>query len=102
LRQGELFALTWNDIDFKNMAIKVNKSYKDVKDIESGEYVGVIQTPKTDKGFRSVPMPDHLKPVLDQHRTKQKIIKIKLGALYQDNNLVFSNNLGKYLDSSNN
>ena len=28
LRQGELFALTWNDIDFKNQCIKVNKSFR--------------------------------------------------------------------------
>ena len=31
LRQGELFALTWKDIDFKNEFININKSYKEAK-----------------------------------------------------------------------
>jgi len=26
MRTGEVFALTWNDIDFKNRIIKINKT----------------------------------------------------------------------------
>ncbi len=36
LRQGELFTLTWKDIDFDNRIIKVDKAFKVVKNIETG------------------------------------------------------------------
>ncbi|MFA9397229.1 MAG: tyrosine-type recombinase/integrase [Clostridiaceae bacterium] len=101
LRQGELFALTWNDIDFINATIDVNKSYKKVKNIDTGKYEGIIQTPKTEKGIRSVPIPKHLILKLKQYRIEQKTLRIKMGNLYENNSLVFCNTLGKYLDSSN-
>lgn len=101
LRQGELFALTWNDIDFKKGCISVNKSFKSVKNIDTGEYENIIQTPKTSKGIRIVPIPTHLIDKLTQYRLEQKTLKLKMSNLYEDNRLVFCNQYGKYLDSSN-
>lgn len=101
LRQGELFALTWKDIDFENACINVNKSYKVVKNITTGEYESLILTPKTDKSIRTVPIPAPLVNRLKQYRRSQKALKLKMGNLYQDNKLVFCNEFGKYLDSSN-
>ncbi|MGH4140746.1 site-specific integrase [Clostridium sp.] len=54
LRQGELFALTWKDIDLDDASISVNKSYKVIKNIDTGEYEGIVQTPKTKKSIRIV------------------------------------------------
>lgn len=58
LRRGELCALTWNDIDFKKNAITVNKAVNFKND-------GKIKPPKTNAGFRIIPMPailaDYLK-----------------------------------------
>ncbi|MDY4605855.1 site-specific integrase [Clostridium tertium] len=101
LRQGELFALTWNDIDLKNKVIYVNKTFKRVKNTDTGEYENIIQSPKTKKGIRVVPIPYHLIDKLNRHRLNQKALKLKVSNLYEDNNLVFSNNFGKYLDSGN-
>ncbi|WBW97592.1 tyrosine-type recombinase/integrase [Oceanirhabdus sp. W0125-5] len=101
LRQGELFALTWNDIDFKNHSITVNKSFKSVKNIETGKHEDIIQTPKTDKSIRDVPIPVHLAKQLKQHKLSQKALKLKMSDLYQDNKLIFCNQYGKYLNSSN-
>lgn len=100
LRKGELFALTWKDIDFKKKQITVNKSFKRVKNIDTEEYENLIQTPKSLKGIRVVPIPDHLVTKLKQHKNNQKICKIKMANLWHDNNLVFCNIYGKYLDSS--
>lgn len=101
LRQGELFALTWNDIDFKNKCIYVNKTYKKIKNIDTGVYEDFIQTPKTSKGKRQVPIPSILIKKLKQYRIDQKELKLKMLNLYDDKNLVFSNEFGNYLDNSN-
>lgn len=101
MRQGELLALTWNDVDLTNRTITVNKTYKVVKDLNTEKYVGTIQPPKTQKGTRTIPIPVHLANKLKQYKVKQKELRLKSANLYEDNNLVFCNEFGKYLDSSN-
>lgn len=101
LRQGELFALTWNDIDLRNKVIYVNKTFKRVKNTDTGEYENIIQTPKTKKSVRVVPLPAHLIDKLRQYEIQQKELRIKVANLYEDNNLVFCNCFGRYLDSGN-
>lgn len=101
LRQGELFALTWNDIDLKNKVIYVNKTFKRIKNTDTGEYENIIQTPKTKKSIRVVPLPAHLIDKLRQYEIQQKELRIKVANLYEDNNLVFCNCFGRYLDSGN-
>ncbi|AUN16101.1 site-specific integrase [Clostridium botulinum] len=101
LRQGELFALTWNDIDFNNKCITVNKSFKSIKNIKTNKYENIIQTPKTDKSIRVVPIPSRLTDKLKQHKLSQKTQRLKMANLYENNNLVFCNKFGKYLDSGN-
>lgn len=58
LRIGELLALTWQDVDFIKGIITVNKSCRDAWD--KGKYVKCIDTPKTDNGYRIVPIPKQL------------------------------------------
>ena len=101
LRQGELFALTWKDIDLDNAYININKSYKTVRNIETGIYEGIVQTPKTNKSIRTIPIPEPLVNKLKQYRLSQMDLKLKMGNLYNDNKLVFCNMFGKYLDSEN-
>lgn len=104
LRQGELFALTWNDINFKDSYIDVNKTVKTVSQVSrSGRNKAelIIQTPKTVNSIRRVLIPSALCQKLKQHKLYQAELKLKLGNLYDDNNLVFCNVYGKYLDGSN-
>lgn len=104
LRQGELFALTWNDINFKDSYIDVNKTVKTVSQVSrSGRNKAelIIQTPKTVNSIRRVLIPTALCQKLKQHKLYQAELKLKLGNLYDDNNLVFCNVYGKYLDGSN-
>lgn len=56
LRRGEVTALTWFDIDFKNKIINVNKSY-DFKQCETKET-------KTKAGMRKIPINDYLYQML--------------------------------------
>lgn len=62
LRKGEVLALEWEDIDFENNIIKVNKSV---------EFVGCsprLKAPKTKAGERVVPLIDKLKNVLIKYK----------------------------------
>lgn len=62
LRLGELLALTWDDIDFDNKRITINKNAVNVKvSDENGEehYRTIHQKgTKTDSGIRNIPLPD--------------------------------------------
>ncbi|AWK50473.1 site-specific integrase [Clostridium beijerinckii] len=103
MRQGELFALTWEDIYFEECYIDVNKTVKSVADVsrEGREPLKtIIQTPKTVNSVRRVSIPSALSEQLKQYRLKQLEKKFKLANLYTDNNLVFCTSYGKYLDSS--
>lgn len=103
LRQGELFALTWNDINFDKNYIDVNKTYRYITDVSRGgrsNGYSSIQTPKTHKSIRKVPIPQFLVKMLLQYRNEQRLQKIKYADVYEDNNLVFCNNLGAYLVDS--
>ncbi len=51
VREGELFALTPGDFDFKNKSLVVNKSYTVVK----GK--AIVSLPKTQSGIRTVTIP---------------------------------------------
>ena len=55
---GELLALTWQDVDFGKGIIAVNKSCRDAW--RDGKYVKGIDTPKTENGYRIVPIPKQL------------------------------------------
>ena len=64
LRRGELTALTWFDIDFKNKIINVNKSY-DFKQCE-------LKETKTKAGMRKIPMNDFLCNLLLEAKKNSK------------------------------
>ncbi len=64
LRRGELTALTWFDIDFKNKIINVNKSY-DFKQCE-------LKETKTKAGMRKIPMNDFLCKLLLEAKKHSK------------------------------
>ena len=56
LRQGECLALTWNDIDFKNNKISINKTL--TSKIKGENYT--ISTPKTKNSTRILPLPKNV------------------------------------------
>ncbi|NFA42717.1 site-specific integrase [Clostridium botulinum] len=101
LRQGELLALTWNDINFDECYIDVNKTMSEVADVSEegrGKIKQVIQTPKTKNSIRKVDVPVSLVKLLNGYKTKQAESALKNNARYQDNNLVFCNKYGKFLN----
>jgi len=104
LRQGELLALTWNDIDFKNNTIRVNKTVKYINNVTKegrGTASIEIQTPKSDASNRTISIPELLTKSIKKYQLHQKALKLQMANLYEDNELVFCNMFGRYLDCSN-
>jgi integrase len=56
LREGELCALRWRDVDWKAAKIRVRRNY----------VLGEITTPKSRRSQRAVPMPDEVAGELDR------------------------------------
>ena len=56
LRVGELTALTWDDIDFENETINIDKTLHKTKFLTENNNRYLINTPKTKNAIRKVPM----------------------------------------------
>lgn len=82
LRVGELMALKWSDIDFKNCILHVNKTCHDT--YEEG-YKKLIDTPKTYSSKREIPFP------------KQLIHYLKILKSSSQSDYVISGNEGKVI-----
>lgn len=104
LRRGELLALTWRDIDFKNNFIKVNKSLSKVYIIEadgSKERKQIIQVPKTRGSIREIPFPYSLVPIFNDLKLRQKKYKLKCGLSYEKSDYIFTTSSGFLIDVTN-
>jgi integrase len=65
LRGGELLALTYKDIDFKDGTINVNKSVNRLK--VDGERKTIVSETKTAASIRRIPIFDEITPLLKAH-----------------------------------
>ncbi|MBY0757451.1 tyrosine-type recombinase/integrase [Clostridium sardiniense] len=104
MRRGELLALTWNDVDFNNNTISINKTANYTTTVsKNGRGNGEIfvQTPKTVSSIRTIPIPVFLKDKLKQYKIYQSKNRLRLANMYHSNRLVFCNTYGKYLDVGN-
>ena len=104
LREGEILALTWNDIDFIKNTITVSKTVSIVVDItkesRSKGYIS-IGTPKTVKGNRVVPLPDFLVKRLKQYKLFKKEESLKIGIQFKESNNLFTTRNGTMLSAVN-
>ena len=97
LREGELLALTYRDIDFRDDMISVNKSVKHLK--VSGEYQPVLSEAKTAASVRRVPVLAEIKPLLIEHisRTQQGNKLLSISGDF----LLFPSSTGTYREQTN-
>ena len=79
LRVGEVTGLTWEDVNFENNTISVNRTLVYFNHSKGGCYFG-INTPKTRAGERVVPMIDTVKEAFLQEKEYQKECGIKCNA----------------------
>src|SRR5215218_2049318 len=95
MRQGELLALRWQDVDLKNAVVSVRRTLT-----RSGGKV-VFGEPKTKKSRRSIRLTPQAVEALRGHLKRQlRDIEI-LGDRYHDQGLVFTTDTGGPINPSN-
>jgi integrase len=91
-RRGELLALEWKDINFKEMTINVDES---ISLTLNGQ--AIIGKPKTNSSIGEVPMPSWYMEELKKYHYEWKLERIKVGDQWQggDRQFVFHVGFGK-------
>lgn len=72
MRMGEILGLCWDCVDFKNNAVEVKRTLITLPG--NGETKYSLHPPKTEKGYRTIPMSKSLKlMLLEQRMWKNKV-----------------------------
>lgn len=83
MRRGEVLGLRWADIDFDQSRLAVRQTVITV------DYQIRYSEPKTDRARRSIALDAATLAALRAHKTSQTKTRLKVGAAYADNDLVF-------------
>ncbi len=95
LRQGELLALRWQDVDLegrKTLRVRHTLARVDGK-LE-------LLEPKTDRSRRSVSLPEVVDTALRAHRTRQRMERLVAGSRWQDTGHVFATTIGTPIEAA--
>lgn len=95
MRQGELLALKWTDVDLETGNVSVRRTLTR----ESGHYK--LGEPKTNRSRRTVKLTGAATEALRDHLIYQMKEMDRLGDLYQDQGLVFTTDSGAPINPSN-
>lgn len=90
LRLGELCSLKWENIDFDNKILTVNKTMQRIKDITPGathKTKIIIDSPKSNNSNRTIPIPVFLIKLLKQVKSNSK-----------DNSYVLTGEVNRYIE----
>lgn len=82
LRRGEILAARWGDMDRDRAVLKVCHA------LEESTTGVIFKPPKSQKGRREVAIPSVTLEALQKHQEAQKGYREKLGAGYQDDDLI--------------
>lgn len=80
LRLGEVLGLTWENIDFENKTLTVEKQLQYIHSY--GVKQTALGSPKTKASYRTIPIGDILLEVLKKERLIQKQNKLRYGRYY--------------------
>ncbi len=94
LRQGELLALRWEDIDFDARRLRVRHTLARV----NGKLE--LLEPKTDRSRRSVALPEVVITALRAHRTRQRMDRLVAGSRWQDTGHLFATTIGTPIEAA--
>lgn len=89
MRPEEYLGLQWKDVDLEKGTAMVCRTV--VWRAGGGWYFG---EPKTSRSRRTIPLPASLVRQLAAHRREQAAVRLKAGAEYQNNDLVFATSEG--------
>ena len=96
MRIGEVGGLKWEDVDFKNKCININRSLS--CQYESGVKTVRLIAPKTHNSYRKIPFMGEAEEMFLSQKKKQEKIKRELGKRYRSDgefsDLVFVTSMG--------
>lgn len=96
LREGELLGLQWGDVDLENKTLRVRRQLQRMRDGS-----GLAFVPLKNKTGRTIRMDSSTVEILKSHRKRQAEEKLKMGNLYQDQDLIFATQVGTPIDAQN-
>ncbi|MGI9061942.1 MAG: tyrosine-type recombinase/integrase [Ktedonobacteraceae bacterium] len=93
MRRGELLGLRWQDINIEDKSLQIRRTMARL-----GKEGVVTSQPKTQKSKRNIVLPQFVVEVLKQHHIHQLETRIRVGTAWEENDLVFPNGFGRFLD----
>lgn len=95
LRMGEATALRWEDVNFKNGRVTIQRAIQPQK----GKGMVIVE-PKTERSRRTVHLAEGTVSALRQHRARQVAERLQAGSLWEDQGLIFCSETGRPLSPS--
>lgn len=99
MRLGEICGLRWEDIDFANQMIKVRRTIQRISSENSGTRF-LIDTPKTQKSVRDIPIPEFLMSYLRERKCSNLAAYILTGTEQFTQPRTYQNRFKAYLRDS--
>lgn len=96
MRQMEILGLKWTDVDWARRTLKVERQL-----VRPEEDKVKFVSPKTKAGKRSLPIGTKTVEVLREHYERQNAERQAAGDKWQENNLIFTSNIGSPIDPRN-
>lgn len=95
VRLGELMGLEWQDVDFKNGIISINRSSQYLSDM------GVFtKVPKTESSIREIAIPEFIISLLEEYKLWYDEQKTIVGDFWHESNRLFVQDDGKPIHPS--
>lgn len=88
MRRGELTGLEWEDIDFENKMISINKTTQRIK---GGTFE---KSPKTNTSIRKIQVSNKTIGILSEYKDEYEELKFKCGKDWKGSKKVFTTNMG--------
>lgn len=77
-RRGEMCALTWDDVDFEDQTIRINKAVAMTKG--QGQ---IVKAPKTETSIRDITLPQQCMDVLRQWKIEEMKMMMEYGSAWE-------------------
>jgi len=105
VREGELLALRWQDVDLIAGIIHIEQTVRrcriNFENDRAAKTKLIFGSPKTDAGKRSIPLPEGVHIELIAHKKRQIVEKLAAGEIWEMSGLVFTTELGKVIEPRN-